>query len=140
MSIVAKQARGKKRLLEQLKKFPVVEIACSKTGVGRATYYRWRKSDTDFDEACDEAIMLSAGFINDLAESQLISSIKERNMTAIIFWLKHHHGAYTTRIELNARIKQESQILTEDQAQQVANALRLAGLLQTTGDGQRYGK
>ncbi len=136
MSLIAKQARGKKRILEQLKKFPVVEIACNKTGISRATYYRWRKSDADFAEVCDEAIMLSAGFINDLAESQLIASIKDRNMTAIIFWLKHHHGAYTTRIELNARIKQENQILTEDQAQQVANALRLAGLLQLPEDGQ----
>ena len=134
MSVVAKQDRGKKRILEQLKNYPIAEIACKKAGVGRATYYRWRKTDTFFADNCDEAIQLSAGFINDLAESQLISAIKAQNMTAIIFWLKHHHGAYTTRIELNARIKQESQILTEDQAQQVANALRLAGLLQTPGD------
>ncbi len=138
--MTTKQLRGKKNLLDQLKKFPVVEIACKKVGVGRATYYRWRKADAEFAEACDEAIMLSAGYINDMAESQLIAAIKERNMTAIIFWLKHHHGAYTTRIELNAKIKQEGQILTEEQAQQVANALRLAGLLQSAGDGQRYGR
>lgn len=140
MSVVAKQDRGKKRILEQLKKYPIAEIACKKAGVGRATYYRWRKTDEVFAENCDEAVQLSAGFINDMAETQLISAIKERNMTAIIFWLKHHHGTYTTRIELNARIKQESQILTDDQAQQVANALRLAGLLQSSGDGQRYGR
>lgn len=135
-----KQDRGKKRILEQFKKNPIAELACQKAGVPRSTYYRWRKADPAFANTCDEAMELSNGFINDLAETQLIAAIKERNMTAIIFWLKHHHSAYTTRIELNARIKQESQILTEEQAQQVANALRLAGLLQEPGDGQRQSR
>lgn len=66
--------------------------------------------------------------VNDMAESQLISAIKDKNMTAIIFWLKHHHRAYRTRIELDANIKQEQQELTPEQAEMVAQALRLSGL------------
>jgi hypothetical protein len=66
--------------------------------------------------------------INDLAESQLVSSIKEKNMTAIIFWLKHHHRAYRTKIELDAHIKNDQQELTPEQAELIAQALRLAGL------------
>ena len=95
----------------------------------RATYYRWRKEDEDFATACEEAIEQSSGLINDMAESQLISAIKEKNMTAIIYWLKHHHPKYAARIELDAHITQDQQELTPEQAQIVAQALRLAGLL-----------
>jgi hypothetical protein len=122
------QELDKKKLLARLTKSPIVEVACKQAGVPRSTYYRWRKDDEDFAEACDVALEESAGRINDLAESQLISAIKDQNMTAIIFWLKHHHRAYRTRIELDAHIKQDQQALTPEQSEMVAQALRLAGL------------
>lgn len=103
-------------------------MACKQADVPRSTYYRWRKDDETFAEGCDEAIEQSASMVNDMAESQLISAIKDKNMTAIIFWLKHHHRAYRTRIELEANIKQEQQELTPEQAEMVAQALRLSGL------------
>lgn len=122
------QELDKKKLLARLTKSPIVEVACKQANVPRSTYYRWRKDDEEFAEACDVALEESAGRINDLAESQLISAIKDQNMTAIIFWLKHHHRAYRTRIELDAHIKQDQQALTPEQAELVAQALRLAGL------------
>lgn len=122
------QELDKKKLLARLTKSPIVEVACKQAGVPRSTYYRWRKDDEVFAEACDVALEESAGRISDLAESQLISAIKDQNMTAIIFWLKHHHRAYRTRIELDAHIKQDQQALTPEQAEMVAQALRLAGL------------
>lgn len=120
--------QDKKKLLARLGKTPIVEVACKQADIPRSTYYRWRKDDETFAEACDEAIEQSASMVNDMAESQLISSIKDKNMTAIIFWLKHHHRAYRTRIELDANIKQEQQELTPEQAEMVAQALRLSGL------------
>lgn len=122
------QELDKKKLLARLTKSPIIEVACKQAGVPRSTYYRWRKDDEEFAEACEIALEESAGRINDLAESQLISAIKDQNMTAIIFWLKHHHRAYRTRIELDAHIKQDQQALTPEQAEMVAQALRLAGL------------
>lgn len=122
------QELDKKKLLARLTKSPIVEVACKQANVPRSTYYRWRKDDEVFAEACDVALEESAGRINDLAESQLISAIRDQNMTAIIFWLKHHHKAYRTRIELDAHIKQDQQALTPEQADMVAQALRLAGL------------
>jgi len=122
------QTADKKRLLSCLTKTPIVEVACKQANVPRSTYYRWRKDDETFADNCDVALEESAGRINDLAESQLISAIKEQNMTAIIFWLKNHHKAYRTRLELNANIKQDQQALSPEQAELVAQALRLAGL------------
>lgn len=122
------QATDKKKLLLRLVKTPIIEVACKQAGVPRSTYYRWRKSDEGFAEACDEAIEESTGRINDLAESQLITAIKEQNMTAIIFWLKHHHKRYATKVEVTARFKQD-EALTPEQAATVQAALRLAGLI-----------
>lgn len=122
------QTADKKRLLLRLVKAPIVEAACNQANVPRSTYYRWRKDDEAFAEACDEAIEQSSSVVNDLAESQLISAIKDQNMTAVMFWLKHHHRSYRTRIELDAKIESVQQELTPEQAELVAQALKLAGL------------
>ena len=82
-----------------------------------------------FAAQCDETIDLSVGRINDLAESQLINAIKNQNMTAITFWLKHHHGRYRNRLEIDARIQAVQEELTPEQTEIVSRALRLAGLV-----------
>lgn len=123
------QAKEKKKLIEQLKKMPIVEVACKNLGLPRATYYRWRQADQKFADACDEAIEQSSGMVSDMAESQLINAIKEKNMTAIIFWLKHHHPRYTARLLLEGRIRHETEVLTPEQEDLVLRALTMAGLL-----------
>lgn len=129
------QTSDKKKLLEKLTKSPIVEVACKQADIPRSTYYRWRKSDEQFKLDCDEAIEQSSGIINDMAESQLISAIKEKNMTAIIFWLKNHHKAYRSRLEIDAKVVAQQQELTPEQASVVAEALKLSGLLsQTKGE------
>lgn len=123
------QQKDKQKLLERLHKTPIVEIVCKQTGLPRSTYYRWRKEDPAFAEAADEALEHSSALINDLAESQLINAIKNQNMTAIIFWLKHHHGAYETRIQVDAKMQVSSDILTPEQAETVSQALKMSGIL-----------
>jgi hypothetical protein len=124
------------QLLEQLRKTPIVELACKKIGIGRATYYRWRKDDSTFLKEADEALDDGASFINEMAESQLISAIQERNLSAIIFWLKHHHNRYATRVEVTAEVKNLNQQLTPEQQKIVDEALRLAALTNGSGQGK----
>lgn len=119
--------REKSLLLEQLKKTPVVQIVCERVGVSRATFYRWREIDKEFEKAVDAAILSGNLLVNDIAESQLMSAIRERNMTAIVFWLKHHHPSYTTKVEINAHIKDDYD-LTPEQKALIQEALRLAAL------------
>ncbi len=124
------QDKDKQLLLTQLAKTPIVEAACKHVGLPRSTYYRWRKEDESFADACDETIELSICRINDLAESQLINAIKDQNMSAITFWLKHHHHRYRNRLEVDARIQTVQQELTPDQVELVGKALQLAGISQ----------
>ena len=127
MNLHDKQQQQKEALCEQLKKTPIVQLACEKTGLGRATYYRWRKDDKEFAKEADEAIHEGVKLMNDMAESQLLSAIKDKNLTAIIFWLKHRHKSYTQKFEVTTRI--EDRELTEEQQAMVTKALSLGSLM-----------
>lgn len=122
----------KQQLIEQLRKTPIVQIACEKSGMARATYYRWRKDDLEFSKATDEALFAGSQLVNDIAESQLLSLIKEKNLTSIIFWLKHRHPEYGNKVEVTARIKQEIEELTDEQKLVVDEALKLSALEKST--------
>ena len=93
-----KSDRMKQLLVEQLKKTPIVQIACEKSGVSRATFYRWKTEDVPFRKAADEALAEGTAFVSDLAESQLLTNIKNGNLTATIFWLKNKHNDYKQHI------------------------------------------
>lgn len=120
--------KDKKLLLKKLRKTPVVQVACQKAGVGRSTYYRWRKEDKKFAKKADKALAEGTALINDMAESQLLSAIRDQNMTSIIFWLKHHHKAYTTRVEI-APAERKIEELSPKQEAAVKKALQLADLV-----------
>lgn len=123
-----RKAEQKQQLIEQLKKVPVIQIACEKLGISRMTYYRWHKEDETFAEAADTAITDGSGLVNDLAESQLMTAIKNGNLTAIIFWLKHHHKAYATKVEVTTKLQQPLDALSPEQQALVEQSLQLAGL------------
>jgi hypothetical protein len=93
-SIEKRISRNKRELLKHLETMPIVQIACKKEGVGRSTYYRWRKEDPVFCREADKALSQGKALMNDLAESKLLTGVKEQNMTAIIFWLKNNHPNY----------------------------------------------
>lgn len=135
----------KKQLLEQLKKTPIIQIACEKLNVGRASFYRWKAEDAAFSKEVDDAILAGTLLVNDLAESQLIRAIKDRNMTATMYWLRHHHEAYRNRLEVDTQINTIQELSIEQQAL-VEQALKLASLTLNTyakpkelGDGEQAG-
>ena len=100
-----KSDKAREALLEQLRKTPILQIACEKVGISRVTLYRWRAESKEFSKAVDDAMLEGRLLVNDLAESQLIGAIKDRNMTAILAWLKHNHPSYKTRIEIEGALK-----------------------------------
>ena len=131
-TIKTRQDKEKQMLIEQLKKTPIIQIACEKLNIGRATYYRWRSENEEFAKLTDDAIKEGNLFMNDVAESQLISAIKDKNLSAIVFWLKHHHPTYATKVEVTARLKSNDEHLTPEQEALVTKALKLAALLPQT--------
>jgi len=121
-----KIAKTKKIIAVELAKTPIVEVVCKRSGISRATFYRWRKDDKGFAEITDEALVDGTKIINDMAESQLISAIRDKNLTAIIFWLKNHHNTYKPKVEVTAKLNEEE--LTEEQQSVIKRALILASL------------
>lgn len=125
--IIQRQQKDKLLLLEQFKRTPVVQVACEKTGVARATYYRWKKEDHQFAGEADNAIRDGIALINDMAESQLISAIRDKSFSAIAYWLNHRHPAYTNRVEITTNRKPDEPLSPEQQAL-IQKAIQLAGL------------
>ena len=124
-----KTAKQKQLVLEQLKKTPIIQVATEKVGIARSTFYRWKAQDTDFAVAVEEAVDQGVSLMNEYAESMLISAIKDRNLTAVFYWLNHRHPAYETRVRVDGRIKHETEELTPEQSALVERALKNAGLL-----------
>lgn len=120
--------KNKKRdeFLDQLRKIPIVLVACEKSGLSRNSVYRWRKEDEEFKKAMEIALKEGEELVNDMSESQLLTMIKEKNWSAISFWLRHHHATYRNRLEVSAVAPQEE--LNPEQEAMVREALRLASL------------
>jgi len=127
-TIDMRQEKDKQAILENLRKIPIIQIACERIGVNRSTYYRWRKTDPVFAKAADEAIKTGLSLVNDLAESQLIAAIRDQNMSGIIFWLKHRHKAYKNKIEVSGKVKIDNDKVTPEQEQAMLKALELSSL------------
>ncbi len=115
----------KKLFLENLKKIPIIQVACEKAGVSRATVYRWREKDKKFRKILDEALSQGEALINDMGESQLISLMKEKNFSAIRFWLNHRHDKFKERVEITTK-SEEQEKLSPEQQKIVKEALKLA--------------
>jgi len=86
--------RNKANFIKCLESIPIISVACQKSGIGRATYYRWIEKDKKFKEEVDKSLKEGIERINDIAESKLVTAVNESNMTAVIYWLKHHHKDY----------------------------------------------
>jgi len=115
----------KKLFLENLKKVPIIQVACEKAGISRATVYRWRDKDKKFRKTLDEALSQGEALINDMGESQLISLMKEKNFSAIRFWLNHRHDKFKERVEITTK-SEEQEKLSPEQQKIVKEALKLA--------------
>ena len=89
-----KNLTKKKRVIKELVQVPIIQLACKRAGVSRATYYRWLKEDLKFALECDEALEKGIQSINDLAESKLIHRVNEGDMRAISFWLANNKENY----------------------------------------------
>lgn len=119
----------KNKLIELIKETPIVELACRKAGVPRSTFYRWKIIDKQFADDVEKARAESKEIVSDLAESQLITSIKNGQLSAVIFWLKSHHKDYATKVELSGKVKMAVDELSDEQRANIDRALKLYSLL-----------
>ena len=132
-SIQIRTGQNQKQIVEQLSRTPIVEVACQKVGIGRNSYYRWRRQNKKFALACDKAIEEGCQFINDLAESQLITAMKNNNLTAVMYWLNHRSPNYSNKLELSGSVTTKSEKLTPEQETSIKKALKLMMLVDPKG-------
>lgn len=133
-AVAKRTAADKKAVLEQLAKLPIVQVACQKAGIGRATYYRWRNEDKEFAEEADKAIEEGVQMINDLSESQLITAIRNSNFSAVRFWLQNRHKAYANKVEVTGKVASINHELNAEQKKTLEQALKLASAGSKTYD------
>lgn len=117
--------KTQKALIEQLAKMPIVQVAVDKAGISRATFYRMCKDSKKFKAEVDKATEQGRLLINDMAETQIISAIKDRNITGLIYWLNHNHPLYKTRIEIEANHKINEGKISKEQEKIIKQAIRL---------------
>jgi hypothetical protein len=82
------------KLLTELERTGIPLTACSKVGIARSPYYRWRQESIVFKLQADEAIQIGRENITDLAESKLLKNIGDGNQRAIEFQLRHNDSRY----------------------------------------------
>ncbi len=122
-----KKNKYKNVFLEQLRKIPIVQVACEKTNLSRNSVYRWRREDKEFEKEMDEALTEGEALINDMTESQLLSLIKEKNWPAMSFWLRHRNPRFKERIEVTTKSEDDGKISPQQEIV-IREALRLASL------------
>ena len=62
----------------------IVSSACSKVGISRQTHYEWLDKDAKYKSQVKDI----KNYAVDFAETQLLSCIKDKRETSIIFFLK----------------------------------------------------
>jgi len=123
-----KKDRIKDSFIEQIRKIPIIQVACEKVGVARSSVYRWRDEDEEFRKELEEALAEGETLINEMSESQLISLIRDKSWQAISFWLRKRSPKFKDRVEVTGSIESPKNELTPEQQTIVSEALRLASL------------
>ncbi len=122
-----KKGKVKDAFLEQLRKVPIIQVACEKVGISRNSVYRWKNEDPEFEKELTTALEEGEALVNDMSENQLLVLIREKNWHAISFWLRKRNPKFKDKIEVEVKPRQEE--LTPEQEATVREALRLAGTL-----------
>lgn len=112
--VKARQSKEKTALLEHLEKRPIVEVACTRAGVSRATYYRWLKEDDDFADKAEYAKRKGRDIVNEMAESVIIRKIQEGDMGAAKYWLNNNHSNYDSKRKALTRPEEEPYVILMD--------------------------
>ncbi len=82
------------KFLDELSKTSNISIACERVGLSRQTIYRWMEADRKFRKKVNDSIRLGIESINDLAETKLITHIKNGSERSIEYWLDNHKENY----------------------------------------------
>jgi len=121
-----KKNKIKDIFLDNLRKVPIVQVACEKSAISRNSVYRWRNEDKKFRSEMDSALLEGEALVNDMSESQLLSLIREKSWNAISFWLRHRNPKFKEKVEITAKLESGNEVLSPEQEVLIKKALLLA--------------
>lgn len=111
-----RRERHKQELLDILRKtLGNVTTACQKVGVSRQTFYQWRSSDPEFDEAVHDINEMTLDFV----EQQMFNEIKKGNSRLIMFYLvnRGRSRGYSQKQEGEQRAPTVNVVINKDEAE-----------------------
>lgn len=115
--------------LDEVRKVPIIQVACEKSGISRNTVYRWKREDSDFAKRLTEAEAEGVSFVNDMSESQLLQLIKDRKFSAIRLWLTNNHQRFANKPLRTQEAKHTE--LSDEQKDTIKQALQYANLIKS---------
>ncbi len=120
------QTQLKKKFLELIEEYPIVQSVCVKLNIPRSTIYEWFKKDPKFKTKVDEKIHVGIETINDVAENALIKNVKDGKIESVKFWLTHNHDRYRNKSKLIDAVIESK--LSNDDKMRIISALQKSPL------------
>lgn len=117
----------KRVFLESVAKMGIVEIACQKTGISRATFNRWKADDIEFRRQVMDAMSKGSEIMDDIVESKFLQLIQQGEIQAILFYLKFRHPKYSARGAIQKMLMDQvddESLVTEDEQKRIDAALK----------------
>lgn len=127
-TIAMRQEKLKQAFVDQLKRTPIIETACQKTGIPRTNVYRWQRENKKFAKAVLEALHEGRTVMSDVAESQLFKLIAQEEYKAIALYLGTHNPRYAKKLELSGSVETREAPLSREQKKRIQEALRLSSI------------
>jgi predicted DNA binding protein len=129
-----KKNKIKKQFLDELRRIPIIQVACERTNVSRTSVYRWKNRHPEFAKEIEEALAEGEALVNDMSENQLLVMIRDKNWSAISFWLRHRNPKFKDKVEITTKIIDDK--LSPEQEQIVRKALELGSIIKKEDDNQ----
>lgn len=82
------------KILEELERTPIIQVVCEKFGISRQTFYRWMKESEENFNDVKKALNAGVSLVNDVAESNILNAIKNKDLASTKYWLSHRHESY----------------------------------------------
>ena len=91
---MARSSDERSKIIEILSENPSVHYACKKTGIARATHYRWMKDNAEYRTAINRALKEGRTQWTENAEAVLMKKVRDGNMRAVTYYLSHNDARY----------------------------------------------
>ena len=102
------------KILEALREGKTITAACKRAGLSRMTYDRLYKSNLEFREAVDEAILAGKSYTDDFVMTKYMQKIGDNHWPAIRYYLDYNVIPYREDKVLQVQLVEENRSLKEE--------------------------